>query len=212
MLDYGEFVPEALAKSTHPVLAKLGTKLDLVPTDGSLPYEGEEHCVERVVAGTHAHVETYSYLLLLFRSLGHSGQVYPLKEQLYPGNLAFFFAKNTPWKYKFDIGMRRLVEAGLVWHWYSELMEDYKHSIKVYFSMYLRIIYVNVFAYVTYGKIQSLIYTVPKFAPLLAGRYSKYRMSPTQNYYHATNFEEKSYEERIRDLNLFPLTQYIFDH
>ncbi|KAK4323243.1 hypothetical protein Pmani_006026 [Petrolisthes manimaculis] len=130
MLDYGEFVPEALATSTHPILARLGTKLDLVPTDGSLTYEGEEHCVEMVVAGTHAHVETYSYLRLLFGNLGHGGQVYPLKEQLYLGNLAFFFAKNTPWKYKFDIGMRRLVEGGLVWQWYAELMQENKHTVK----------------------------------------------------------------------------------
>ncbi|KAK4323261.1 hypothetical protein Pmani_006043 [Petrolisthes manimaculis] len=130
MLDYGEFVPEALATSTHPILARLGTKLDLVPTDGSLTYEGEEHCVEMVVAGTHAHVETYSYLRMLFRDLGHHN-VYTLREQLYLGNLAFFFTKNTPWEYKFDVGMRRLVEAGLVWQWYSEIMEEDRHSGKL---------------------------------------------------------------------------------
>ncbi|KAK3875539.1 hypothetical protein Pcinc_019588 [Petrolisthes cinctipes] len=130
MLDYGEFVPEALATSTHPILARLGAKLDLVPTDGSLTYEGEEYCVEMVVAGTHAHVETYSYLRLLFRDLGHH-DVYTLREQLYLGNLAFFFTKNTPWEYKFDVGMRRLVEAGLVWQWYSEIMEEDRHSGKV---------------------------------------------------------------------------------
>ncbi|KAK4323246.1 hypothetical protein Pmani_006029 [Petrolisthes manimaculis] len=124
MLDYGEFVPEALAMSTHPILARLGAKLDLVPIIDGILYEGQEGCVELVLAGTHAHVETYSYVRLLYRDLGHGGQVYPLNEQLYLGNLAYFFTKNTPWKYKFDIGMRRLVEAGLVWHWYTDFMQD----------------------------------------------------------------------------------------
>ncbi|KAK4323265.1 hypothetical protein Pmani_006046 [Petrolisthes manimaculis] len=124
MLDYGEFVPEALATSKHPTLSNLGAKMDMVPMVDTLAYGGEEGCVELVVSTTHAHVETYSYVRLLYHNLGHGGQVYPLKEQLYLGNLAFFFTKNTPWKYKFDIGMRRLVEAGLVWYWYSDIMQE----------------------------------------------------------------------------------------
>ncbi|KAK4323264.1 hypothetical protein Pmani_006045 [Petrolisthes manimaculis] len=130
MVDYGEFVPEALATSTDPTLASLGAKMDMVPIDYSLLYEGEEGCVELVVAATHAHTETYSYLRLLYRDLGHGGYVYTLREQLYLGNLAFFFTKNTPWKYKFNIGMRRLVEAGLVRRWYSDIMLDDKYRAK----------------------------------------------------------------------------------
>lgn len=130
MLDYGDFVPEALATSTHPILARLAAKLDLVPIIANLPYEGQEGCVELVVAGTHAHVEAYSYIRLLYRDLRHSGQVYPLKEQLYVGNQAYFFTRHTPWKYKFDVGMQRLVESGLVWHWYSDIMQDVTHSGK----------------------------------------------------------------------------------
>lgn len=130
MLDYGEFVPEALTTSSHPVLAKLGTKMDLVPTDVTLTYEGEEHCVEKVVTRTHAHVETYSYLRLLFRYLGHN-DTYTLQEQLYLGNLAFFYTKNTPWKHKFDTGIRRIVEAGMVWHWYSDIMQEDRQRGKV---------------------------------------------------------------------------------
>ncbi|KAK4323257.1 hypothetical protein Pmani_006039 [Petrolisthes manimaculis] len=131
MLDYGEFVPEALRTSTHPILSKLGAKMDLVPTVDDSEYEGIEACAELVVDGTHAHTETNSYLVRLYRELGHESYVYPLKEQLYLGNLAFFFTKNTPWKYKFDVGMRRLLEAGLVSHWYSELMEETSHGGKV---------------------------------------------------------------------------------
>lgn len=131
MLDYGEFVPEALRTSTHPILSKLGAKMDLVPTVDDSEYEGIEACAVFVVDGTHAHTETNSYLVRLYRKLGHKNYVYSLKEQLYLGNLAFFFTKNTPWKYKFDVGMRRLVEAGLVSHWYSELMEETSQGGKV---------------------------------------------------------------------------------
>lgn len=131
MVDYGEFVPEALATSTDPTLANLGAKMDMVPIDYSRLYEGEEGCVELVVAATHAHTETYSYLRLLYRDLGHGRYVYTLREQLYLGSLAFFFTKNTPWKYKFDVGMRRLVEAGLVWRWYSDIMLDDRYKDRV---------------------------------------------------------------------------------
>ncbi|KAK4323255.1 hypothetical protein Pmani_006037 [Petrolisthes manimaculis] len=131
MLDYGEFVPEALATSKHPTLSNLGAKMDMVPVVKTMANEGEEGCIELVVSMTHAHVETYSYVRLLYYTLGHGSQVYPLKEQLYMANLAFFFTKNTPWKYKFDIGIRRLVEAGLVWYWYSDIMQDDVNNDKV---------------------------------------------------------------------------------
>lgn len=135
MVDYGEFVPDALATTTHPILSRLGAKLDLVPVVNSLPYEGEEGCVDLVVAATHSHIETYSYLRLLYYDLGHGSHVYTLREQLYLGNLAFFFTKNTPWTYKFDIGMRHLVEAGLVWQWYSDIMMDNRNQGKVSATM-----------------------------------------------------------------------------
>lgn len=126
MLDYGEFVPEALATSTNPVLAKLGAKLDLVPQILSEAYGGQSGCVKKVLAGTHVHTETFSYMLNLYTSLGHGSEVYTLKDQLYEGNLVFFFRKNTPWRHKFDVGLRRLVEAGLVQKWYFNIMEELK--------------------------------------------------------------------------------------
>ncbi|KAK4323245.1 hypothetical protein Pmani_006028 [Petrolisthes manimaculis] len=131
MLDYGEFVPEALATSKHSTLARLGSKMDLVPSIGSLPHEGEEGCVELSIARTHAHVEAHSYIRSVYRELGHGNQIYSLKEELYVGNLAYYFTKHTPWKYKFDIGIRRLVEAGLVWHWYSDIMQEDRYQVKV---------------------------------------------------------------------------------
>ncbi|XP_042219287.1 glutamate receptor ionotropic, kainate 2-like [Homarus americanus] len=130
MLDYGEFVPEALATSSDVILARLGPKLDLVPIMSSLEYNGEEACVERVLAGTHVHTETFSYEQILYIEMGVGEEVYFLKEQLYVGSLAFFFRKNTPWKYKFDAGMRRLVEAGLVHKWYSDIMDEFRRGIR----------------------------------------------------------------------------------
>ena len=128
MLDYGEFVPDALAVSKHPTLASLGGKLDMVPNNESLPYDGEEGCVKLVLSGTHAHTETYSYIKLLFNALGHDSKTYTLKEQLYSGYLSFLIHKHSPWKYKFDIGIQRLLEGGLVEKWYWEAMGDFIKS------------------------------------------------------------------------------------
>ncbi|XP_070001310.1 glutamate receptor ionotropic, kainate glr-3 [Penaeus vannamei] len=129
MLDYGEFVPEALATSSDATLFALGSKLDLSPVVET-QYYGEEGCVEMVLDGDHAHVETYSFVKLLYSEMGHGDEVYFVKEQIYEANLAFFFRKNTPWKYKFDQGIRRLVEAGLVHKWYDDIMDGLrrKHS------------------------------------------------------------------------------------
>ncbi|KAK3875552.1 hypothetical protein Pcinc_019601 [Petrolisthes cinctipes] len=131
MVNYGEFVPEALATSSHPILARLGAKMDLVPSAEHLPFMGQEGCMELVIAGTHAHVDAYSFVLLQYSDYDADSQVYPLKEQLYVGSQVFFFTKRTPWKYKFDIGMRRLVEAGLVLYWYTEIMQEETHNPKV---------------------------------------------------------------------------------
>ncbi|ROT84249.1 Variant Ionotropic Glutamate Receptor [Penaeus vannamei] len=108
MLDYGEFVPGALATSSDPALAALGAKTDLVPIIEELDYYGEEGCVELVLAGTHAHTETYSYAKLIYSDLGHGASVYAMRPQLYEGNLVFFFRKKTPWKDKFNDGITRL--------------------------------------------------------------------------------------------------------
>lgn len=125
MLDYGEFVPEALLTSTDVSLATIGAKVDLVPENYDLRFSGEEACVEKVVAGTHAHIETFSYLRILYRILGVNSDVYHLKAQLYQGNLAFFFRKGTPWRHRFNIGLQRLVEAGLVYKWHSQIMDKF---------------------------------------------------------------------------------------
>nr|XP_045604091.1 glutamate receptor ionotropic, delta-1-like [Procambarus clarkii] len=127
MLDYGEFVAEALVRSTHPALAALGAKLDMVPSQET-EFAGEEGCVKLVLRGAHAHLESSSYLKLLYDITGHSDEVYFVKEQIYEANLAVFFRKNTPWKYKFDWGIQSLVEAGLVQKWYDDVVDQLKRT------------------------------------------------------------------------------------
>lgn len=51
--------------------------------------------------------------------------VYMLRDQLYPGHLCWYFRKNTPWKYKFDVGLQYLVEAGLIVRWLKIKTEDF---------------------------------------------------------------------------------------
>ena len=61
MLDYGEFVPEALVSSQDPSLNTLGNKMDLIP----LRADDEAALAELISTmtdGTHAITETYSYL------------------------------------------------------------------------------------------------------------------------------------------------------
>ncbi|XP_068237275.1 glutamate receptor ionotropic, delta-1-like [Palaemon carinicauda] len=125
MLDYGEFVPDALKTSEESTLSSLGRKLDLVPLMIEWSEFGHEGCVNKVIAGTHAQAETYSYINILYSRLKHSSRVYMLKDQLYPSYLSFRFRKHTPWKYKFDIGMQRLYESGLIQLWVQRAMEDF---------------------------------------------------------------------------------------
>ncbi|XP_071520963.1 ionotropic receptor 21a-like [Panulirus ornatus] len=128
MHDYGEFVPEALATSTERALAALGDKLDLVPIINEMTFKGIEGCIEMVLSGTHALIETLSYMEVVYIKLGHGSRVYPMKDQIYKGSLAFIFQKGTPWKVKFDDGIQRMVEAGLVHKWHSDLMDELKRG------------------------------------------------------------------------------------
>lgn len=61
MVDYGEFVPEALATSKHGHLRALGDRLDLVfnHDDDSISYA---QLLQHALDGGHAITETYSYL------------------------------------------------------------------------------------------------------------------------------------------------------
>lgn len=123
MVDYGEFVPEALATSQDQYLKSLGERMDLVPNN---PYDDDisyGQLVNLLLEGRHSIIETYSYLRNLLADNDEArGKTYVLKEQVYQGALTFFLTKHTPWSGKLDEGIMRLVEAGLVNKWYSDIM------------------------------------------------------------------------------------------
>lgn len=62
MLDYGNFVPEALLISNHTSLSVLGKKMKLEPFQEENMYL---NLTNDVKAGTHALVEAFSYLVYL---------------------------------------------------------------------------------------------------------------------------------------------------
>ncbi|KAK8384558.1 hypothetical protein O3P69_014259 [Scylla paramamosain] len=122
MLDYGEFVPDALLASEDRVMRTLGERMDLSPTT-DVGFYGQEACAERVLAGISAHVETYAYLKITYVDMGLGDRVYIMREQVYEGNLAFFFRKHTPWVAAVDRVMRAVIEAGFVEKWQADILE-----------------------------------------------------------------------------------------
>ncbi|KAF2368737.1 Solute-binding protein family 3/N-terminal domain of MltF [Trinorchestia longiramus] len=128
MLDYGEFVPEALLASTELTMRKLGEKMDLFPIEDKDMhlYEG----IRILERGQHALIETYSYLKLWTAEYWNStADFYFLKDQIYTGPLAFFFRKHTPWSHKFNQGIQSLFEAGIINKWYEDFM-NIKHEVQ----------------------------------------------------------------------------------
>ncbi|XP_047480208.1 uncharacterized protein LOC125032866 [Penaeus chinensis] len=129
MLDYGEFVPDALLESAEPVMSSLGRKMDFVPVTDEGFY-GQEDCAAHVLGGRNAHIETYAYLQLTYADMELLDNVYFMTAQIYEGNLAFFYRKHTPWRRVLDKGLQRLVEAGFVAHWQNGLLEQYTRAGK----------------------------------------------------------------------------------
>ncbi|KAG7154184.1 Glutamate receptor-like 56 [Homarus americanus] len=117
MHDYGEFVPEALRSSKTPVYRTLGEKMDLVKLYDDAVYLMSNR--------THALLELYSYNRIVTKSITKVSNSYMLKDQLYASYFSWLFQKNTPWKYKFDLCIQHLVEAGLVTRWHKETTEDF---------------------------------------------------------------------------------------
>lgn len=74
MLDYGEFVPNALLASEDEVMRTLGGRMQLVPTTDH-GYYGQEACAALVLEQGRAHVETYAYLRITYADLGLGDQV-----------------------------------------------------------------------------------------------------------------------------------------
>ncbi|XP_047495877.1 glutamate receptor ionotropic, kainate glr-3-like [Penaeus chinensis] len=76
MQDYGSFLPDALRVSADPSLRHLGESLDLFP----YVYLSFEQGFEWVADGTHALVETYSYLSYQQSLYNHTGHTYIMRE------------------------------------------------------------------------------------------------------------------------------------
>lgn len=46
-----------------------------------------------------------------------------MREQVYEGNLAFFFRKHTPWVAAVNQAMRAMIEGGFVDKWQRNILE-----------------------------------------------------------------------------------------
>ncbi|XP_068233742.1 ionotropic receptor 21a-like [Palaemon carinicauda] len=129
MLDYGDFVSEALSTTNHPLLSALGRKLQLVPVDMNKEYLGEEDCVERMMESPFVHLEFLPFLESSYSQMGITDKVYFVNEVIYKNSLVIFFKKHKAWKYKFDQGILRFLEAGLIQKWNYEILNKLrKHS------------------------------------------------------------------------------------
>ncbi|KAF2363628.1 Ionotropic glutamate receptor L-glutamate and glycine-binding domain [Trinorchestia longiramus] len=123
MLDYGEFLPDTLRTSDDPDLRTLGVRMDLHPFNESDPRGLYAGMIDALKARTHAITETSSYLRLVVRDSDLSPtDFFFLRDQVYPGSVAFFFPKYSPWKGKFDTDIQSLLEGGFVTKWRDEAM------------------------------------------------------------------------------------------
>ncbi|XP_071517380.1 ionotropic receptor 21a-like [Panulirus ornatus] len=118
MVDDGASLPSVLRRSRDDVYMRLYTKLDLLPL--------EEEAAASMLAGTHALVHTTAYVIT--RLTGHYKVFnwYLVKEQFQQSYISWCFPKHTPWKYKFDQDLQRMVGGGLVQHWFKVEMETLK--------------------------------------------------------------------------------------
>ena len=121
MVDYGEFVEASLKKSKDKILYNLGQKMELVP-ETEEEYGGQEICTKKVSDKSHAYIETYSYLISIYRDLGLSKNTYLLRDSVYKGYLAFFYRKKSALRKAFDPTITQLVEAGIIKKWYDDIM------------------------------------------------------------------------------------------
>ncbi|KAG7163308.1 Glutamate receptor ionotropic, delta-1-like 6, partial [Homarus americanus] len=117
MLDYGNFVPGALKTSSHPALAALGHKLELMPYDSDAMYD---HIFQRMEAGGYAFLEFSSYLFYLQKHYNFTAVSYIMNSQIYSSLLVWFLPRNTPYTPLFSHALMHLREAGILSHLFSQ--------------------------------------------------------------------------------------------
>ncbi|XP_045130008.1 glutamate receptor ionotropic, delta-2-like [Portunus trituberculatus] len=113
MLDYGNFVPEALLVSKHSSLAVLGKKMELEP------YQEEDmygSLTKDVKAGTHALLESFSYLVYVQYLYNMTYTAYIMPDKIYSSYLTWFLPRNTPYTQVFSRSLSRLKETGIMAH------------------------------------------------------------------------------------------------
>ncbi|KAK7072272.1 hypothetical protein SK128_020755, partial [Halocaridina rubra] len=110
MQDYGEFVEGAIKSSNDEIYRKIGKRFDLFKTNWQL--------MASLNTSKYAYTDSYAYARYM-ASIGHKNvsETYFLKEQLYPGFVCWYFRLNIPWTYKFNEGITRVIEAGLINFW-----------------------------------------------------------------------------------------------
>ncbi|XP_076031104.1 ionotropic receptor 21a-like [Oratosquilla oratoria] len=118
MQDYGNFVPRALLASNDESLKTLGEKLDLFGYGVGYVPGGR-----MVLAGTHALIETKSYLFNQQIILNLSKTSYIMKDEVYSGHLSWFLPKNTPYTDRISRSLQSLREGGILLKLYREHME-----------------------------------------------------------------------------------------
>nr|XP_027232618.1 glutamate receptor ionotropic, delta-2-like [Penaeus vannamei] len=120
MQDYGSFLPDALRVSADPALRHLGESLDLFP----YVYLSFEQGFEWVAEGTHALVETYSYLSYQQSLHNHTGHTYIMKENMIPGYYVWYMKRNCPYSSVISRSLTRLLETGFVQRFYLKHMKS----------------------------------------------------------------------------------------
>ncbi|KAF2354526.1 Ionotropic glutamate receptor [Trinorchestia longiramus] len=117
--DYGTFLPEALSTSEDASQRNLASKIDLFPVEAdSYVNLG----FPKILAGTHAVVESYSYLFFKRYEADVQNFTYFMKEKLYSTYLTWLLPKNSPYTQIFSKELQRFVETGLVTKLYEEYM------------------------------------------------------------------------------------------
>ncbi|KAG7174213.1 putative variant ionotropic glutamate receptor-like 1 [Homarus americanus] len=101
--DLGSFLPNALKESKDANYRRLGKKLDLLPQ--------KDDTLAAMLAGTPA----------VFGGAVTRKVILGVHHKVFPSHVSWIFPKYTPWKYKFDQGIQRLVEADFIQYWIKEI-------------------------------------------------------------------------------------------
>ncbi|XP_042858200.1 uncharacterized protein LOC122244381, partial [Penaeus japonicus] len=93
----------------------------------SMEYDGMENSMEKVLKGNYAFISWKTYFRNLiardYTERNGETQVHIAREDFFPGGFGWAFPKSSPYRMKFDQLFQRLIEAGLIDKWMSELIQ-----------------------------------------------------------------------------------------